>query len=78
MELRHDACRNEPRDRHHRRWKFLCDEVSGGRFSSVKKVARSMTTQVTLLQRAFFARTGPRLRDVIVDAIGKVHAHRKK
>jgi len=37
-----------------------------------------MTTQVTLLQRAFYARTGPLLRDVIVDAIGKVHAHRKK
>ena len=34
------ACRDEPRDRHHRRWEFLCDEVSGGRFSSVKKSSR--------------------------------------
>ena len=70
MELRHDAYRNESRDRHHRRWEFLCDEVSGGRFSSVKKVAGSATAQVTLLQWAFCARTGQLLRDVILDSIG--------
>ena len=27
MELRYDAYRNEPRHRHDRRWKPLCDEV---------------------------------------------------
>jgi hypothetical protein len=27
MELRHDACHNESRDRHHRRWKPFSDEV---------------------------------------------------
>src|SRR5260370_30369731 len=28
MELRHDACRDESRDRHHRSWKPLSDEMS--------------------------------------------------
>jgi len=28
MELRHDACHNESRDRHHRRWESVSIEMS--------------------------------------------------
>ena len=28
MELRHDACHNESRDRHHRRWESVSVEMS--------------------------------------------------
>ena len=44
MELRHDACRNESRDRHYRRWKSLFDEMihnARGGYDAVKKFAET-------------------------------------
>ena len=44
MELRHDACRNESRDRHYRRWKRVSVEMSDnarGGYDAVKKFAEA-------------------------------------
>src|SRR5213080_2342086 len=44
MELRHDACRNESRDRHYRRWKPLFDEMiyhARGGYDAIKKFAEA-------------------------------------
>ena len=44
MELRHDACRNESRDRHYRRWKSLFDEMiynARGGYDAAKKFAEA-------------------------------------
>ena len=44
MELRHHACRNESRDRHHWRWKRVSVEMSDnarGGYDAVKKFAEA-------------------------------------
>ena len=47
MELRHDACRYEFRDRHYRRWESFADEVS----AAERKIPEQQALQVELEQK---------------------------